>query len=80
MLIIVGLVLSLVLPWLAQSTNWLQVRERVDVKQLLSACLEAVEAGGREVVRVRGLHDIGERSKETSVTSKSENTKILRSF
>jgi len=38
-------------------------REKVDIKQLYTACLEAVEAGGREVVRVRKLHDIGEKSK-----------------
>jgi len=43
--------------------NEFRVRERVDIKKLMSACIEVAEAGGKEVVRVRALHDIGERSK-----------------
>ena len=41
----------------------IQKRERIDLKSLISACLDAVEMGGKEVVRVRGLSDIGEKSK-----------------
>jgi len=40
-----------------------RVREKVDIKKLMSACLEVAEVGGKEVVRIRALHDIGERSK-----------------
>jgi len=40
-----------------------RIRERIDIKKLMSACIEVAEAGGKEVVRVRALHDIGERSK-----------------
>lgn len=36
---------------------------KIKLREVLSACMDVVERGGKEVVRIRGLADIGEKSK-----------------
>ncbi len=37
---------------------------KIKMSELMSACLDVVERGGKEVVRVRGLADIGALTKK----------------
>ncbi len=37
---------------------------KIKMSELMSACLDVVERGGKEVVRVRGLADIGTPTKK----------------
>lgn len=41
----------------------MRLREKISVRKLMSAVIDVAEMGGKEVVKIRGKADIGERSK-----------------
>jgi len=43
--------------------EFVSIKPKLKIRELMSACLDVVERGGKEVVRIRGLADIGEKSK-----------------
>jgi hypothetical protein len=45
---------------------------KIKMSELMSACLDVVERGGKEVVRVRGLADIGIRTLKNKKNSMSK--------
>jgi len=63
---LLGLVAFIAILYGRETYHWeMEVKEvpKLKLREVMSAMMDVVERGGREVVRVRGERDIGERSK-----------------
>lgn len=59
------LCLVAIIYYLGGAPNYkdMRTREKIDVRKLMSACIDVAEMGGKQVVKIREKVDIGERSK-----------------